>query len=306
MKILFTGATGVLGKAAVPMLLAEDHDVIGVHRDIKGKEWLQEVGARTTAVDLFDGVAISEVMAGIDTVIHFATSIPPQDIMSDPSRWILNDKLRSTATSLLVDAALANGVERFIQQSVVFVYEDGGDRWLDEASPVAPAWSVLDSALVAESHVARFRERAGVGVTLRLGRLYGPGPASEDFISAVGRRRLPIIGTGDNFVSSIHVDDAATALIASLSVPSGTYNVSDQSPMRSGPYLETLSEELGARKPRRVPEWLAKRLVGDASKMLTISHRVDNSAFHNATGWEPSFPSIVEGWADVVARRRAD
>ncbi len=306
MKILFTGATGVLGRAAVPLLISEGHDVTGVHRNATGKAWLDEVGARPIAVDLFDRAAVSDAMAGIDTVVHFATSIPAQDNMSERASWDLNDQLRAYATSRLVDAALTNGVERFVQQSVVFVYQDGGDRWLEESAPIAPTWDVLDSALVAEDHVAHFRKGGGTGITLRLGRLYGPGPASEEFVAAVARRRIPIIGKGDNYVSSIHVADAATALAKSLRAPSGTYNVADHFPMRTESYMAALSTALGSKPPLHIPHWLARRVLGDAARMLTISHRVDNTAFHNATGWEPSFPSVAEGWADVVAQREAD
>ena len=306
MKILFTGATGVLGKASVPLLAREGHDIHGVARTTAEQEWLDSVGARPVEVDLFDSESLSHAMSGIDTVIHFATSIPPQDKMQQRSAWAMNDRLRADATSLLVDVAIANEVERFVQQSVGFVYADGGDEWLEENSPIEPVWDVLDSALVAESHVRRFGESGGTAIALRLGRLYGPGASSAEFIDGVRRRRLPIVGSGENWVSSIHSHDAATALMASLEAPSGTYNIADHFPMRSKDNLGALAEVLGVRRPRKVPVWLAKRILGDATKMLTVSHRLDNTRFHTETGWEPKFVSAVEGWADVVVRSQAD
>lgn len=305
MKVLFTGATGVLGQASVPLLVADGHDVTGVARSSADPDRLAEAGARSIEADLFDAESVHQAMSGIDTVIHFATSIPPQSAMSKRSSWETNDRLRSTATELLVDAAIANGVERFIQQSVAFAYADGGDDWLDESSKIDPVWDVLESALVAESHVGRFRASGGTGVVLRLARLYGPGSASREFLEAVRNRSMPIVGGGDNYLSSIHSHDAATALAAAISAPDGTYNVADDGPMRSADNLTTLAAALSAPTPRRVPTWLARFAMGKATGMLTVSHRVSNRAFKSATGWQPAFPTAVEGWEQVVRSNQA-
>lgn len=300
MKILFTGATGVLGKASLPLLLADGHEVTAVHRSNTERDWLTKLGARPVTLDLFDSSAVQDAISGIDTVIHFATSIPPQSRMAKRNSWIMNDRLRDQATGYLVDAAIKHGVSRFIQQSVALVYEDGGDAWLDETASVKPAWNVLDSALSAEAHVDRFRSHGNTAIVLRLARLYGPGRASEDYIESVQTRSIPIVGRGDNYVSSIHVSDAATAITASLNAPDGSYNIGDDVPMRSANNLGSLVEVLGAPEPRRIPEWMAALALRKAAKLLTASHRVSNQTFKQATTWRPSFPSAAEGWADIV------
>lgn len=301
MKVLFTGATGVLGREAVPMLVANGHDVTGVARNRDDETWLDSVGARPRTVDLFDLDSIRDAMAGTDTVIHYATSIPPQTAMTKRRSWETNDRLRSEASRSLVDAAIAAGVERFVQQSITFFYADGGDEWLDESSPIAPQWEVLESALVAEENVDRFRNAGGTGVTLRLSHLYGPGRASSDYIASVANRKLPIVGAGTNFISSLHTRDAATATVAALSAPDGTYNVSDDEPQRSADHMKILAERLEAPRPRRVPVWLARMVSGPAVALLTTSQRISNAGFKQATGWRPEFPSSTEGWKHVIA-----
>jgi len=301
MKILFTGATGVLGRAAVPRLVEDGHDVIAVSRSPGDAAWLEETGARPETVDLFDPSEIDRALSGVDTVIHFATAIPPMSRMAKRQSWEMNDRLRSEATGILVDAAIANDVSRFIQQSVTFAYRDGGEGWLDEDSETEPGWDVLDSALDAEAHVDRFRTAGGTGVTLRLSRLYGPGKASGDFVAGVADRKVPVVGTGDNYVSSIHVADVASALAAAITVPDGTYNVSDDEPVTSAVHTDTLADLLGAPRPRRIPRLVARIAVGRAVTLLTTSQRVSNRRFREATEWKPSFPSVREGWRDVVA-----
>lgn len=300
MKILFTGATGVLGRAALPRLVAEGHDVTAVSRSHEDDRWIDHLGARPTEVDLFDANRVHQAISGIDTVIHYATAIPPQSAMTKRESWAMNDRLRSEATGLLVDAALEQGVERFVQESITLVYADGADAWLDETATIEPAWDVLDSALTAEAHVDRFRAGGGTGITLRLSRLYGPGGASDEYVSGVRAGKIPIVGKGRNYVSSIHVDDAATALSEALGAPDGVYNISDDTPVTSEVYTESLADLIGAPRPRRLPRVVGRIALGKAVSLLTTSHRVSNRRFREATGWEPAYPSAPDGWRQVA------
>jgi nucleoside-diphosphate-sugar epimerase len=302
MKILFTGATGVIGREAVPLLTAGGHDVTAVSRSDSDRAWLRDVGARPEPVDLFDDDAVMKAAARMDAVIHYATAIPPQATMALRESWRMNDRLRSEATATLVDAAIANGVMLFVQQSITFIYADGADTWLDESAPVDPVWDVLDSAVAAEGHVARFSESGGTGVVLRMARMYGQGPASADYIAAVRANEVPIIGKGDNYVSSVHSADVATALLAGLDVPAGTYNVADDEPMSAAEVVNSLADQLGVARPGHVPEVDAREALKDLAGLLTVSQRVANHAFKKATGWTPRFASVREGWADVVGR----
>lgn len=305
MRVLMTGATGVLGRDAVPRLVAAGHEVTGISRSPEGAAWLQSIGASAKAVDLFDPIQVDEAVRGHDTVIHFATALPPMAKMTKRKAWATNDRLRDEVTGVLVDAARAHGVERFIQQSVTFSYADGGDRWLDEASPIDPPWGVLDSALAAERHVERFTAGGGTGVALRLARLYGPGRASSEYLRAMEARKLPLVGPGTNYVSSLFVEDAGTAVVASLGAPSGVYNVADDEPVTAVEYAAILAGELGAPSPRRLPAWLARMVVGGASRLLTVSQRIGHDRFTDATGWTPSVHSVRQGWPLVAAASRS-
>ncbi|HSJ36203.1 MAG TPA: NAD(P)-dependent oxidoreductase [Acidimicrobiia bacterium] len=289
MKILFTGATGVLGTAAIPHLIEAGHEVVGVGR---------------TDLDLFDRAAVGRAVAGCDAVFHFATAMPAQAEMTKREAWRINDRLREEATANLVDAAIEQRVSTFVQESVAFAYADGGAGWLDEAVPLDPPFGAIDSAMVAEAHVARFTAQGGRGIVLRLGRLYGPGPVSGPYLEAVSARKLPLIGRGDNYVSHLHIDDAGAAVAAALDAPAGAYNVVEDEPVTAAEEMDVLVETLGARHPRRVPAWLARRLVGPATGLMTVSHRVSNGRFREAAGWSPEYSSVCEGWPAIVADDR--
>ena len=300
MRIFFTGATGVIGTQTVPLLVGEGHDVTAVHITDDQATWLAEVGATPVAVDLFDAAAVAAAVDGMDVVIHMATAIPPQSKMPKRESWAMNDRLRTEATKNLVNGALAGGVGAFIQQSVAFAYADGATTWLDEDSPIEPVWDVMDTALFAESEVVRFTAAGGRGIVLRLASLYGPGKASEEYAAAVADRKLPIVGGGANYVSHIHSHDVATAIVAALQAPAGTYNIADDQPVTKRVELDALARTLGAPPPRTAPRWIARLMVGGAANMLTVSHRVSNRRFKDVTGWEPRFPSVLDGWASAV------
>jgi len=303
--VLFTGATGVIGREAIPHLLAAGHDVLGVSRSAGDRAWLESIGATGLEVDLFDPASVGPAVSGVDAVAHFATAIPPRAQMPKLDAWQMNDRLRTEATAILVDAAVAKGIQRFVQESITFIYADAGDAWIDEDSAVAPTWDNLTSALDAEREVARFAEHGGHGVTLRMSGLYGPGRVSAEQIEAVAERRAPIVGSGDNFVSHLHIEDAGTSVAAALDAPTGTYNVSDDEPVTSRQDLEALARALGVKTPRRVPAPVARVAAGRATGLLTTSQRVSNRKFKTSTGWAPRYSSVLEGWVSVAAAWRS-
>lgn len=300
MKIMFTGATGVMGRAAVPLLVKAGHKVRAVYRSPDDGKWLRATGAEPVQVDLFNAPSVREAVSGCDAVFHFATAIPPFARITKPAAWAVNDALRSKATKILVDAAIRAECAVFVQESVSFVYEDGGSEWLTEESPVGPPTPFLQSALDAESHVRRFGESGGRAVALRFALLYGPGDTSREFLEAVRRRKLPMVGDGTRFQSNLHIDDAASAMVAALTAPSGVYNVAEDEPLTATELMSVVCGAAGARPPRRIPRWIARLVLGSFYPMTVISQRVSSERFKAATGWTPSWSSAREGWPAVL------
>jgi nucleoside-diphosphate-sugar epimerase len=195
-RIFVTGGSGVLGRASLPRFERAGHDVVApAHEEL----------------DLFDPAAVGRAVAGADAVVHLATRIPPLDRFETPGAWDENDRLRTEASRLLVDAALASGAELYLQAAITFVYPPSGP--VDETTPPARrARPHLRSSLDAERETARFAESGGRGVVLRFGLLYGPGTWNE-------------AGPSPGSDAPLHVDDAGTALELALGAPSGIYNV---------------------------------------------------------------------------------
>jgi nucleoside-diphosphate-sugar epimerase len=216
------------------------------------------------------------------------------------SSWRENDAIRTRGSSSLADAALAEGVGRFIQESFAPVYADRGDGWIDEAVALRPVRynrSILD----AEASARRFTKAGGVGVVLRFAAFYGPD--SRFLIEAIGQLRKTgrafIPGSPDAFVSSVHHDDAATAAAAALTLPPGAYNVADDEPVTRRDYFDSLARTLGLTPPKPFP-WWARALLGSLGEMLSRSQRISNRRLKADSGWAPRYRSVREGWPSVA------
>src|SRR5690242_10768338 len=109
MKIFVAGATGVVGRRVVPLLVTAGHQVSAVTRTPERRAQIERLGATAVQVDLFSPEALRSAVAGHDVVINVATHIPPAMQMFLPGTWAENDRIRRVASANLVEAALAGG-----------------------------------------------------------------------------------------------------------------------------------------------------------------------------------------------------
>ena len=114
------------------------HSVTAVVRRPQSHAELVRAGATPIEVDLFAADAVRETVAGQDAVVNLATHMPAGYRAFLPGAWAENDRIRRFASANLVDAAMATGATRFIQESFAPVYPDRGDQWIDERTPIAP------------------------------------------------------------------------------------------------------------------------------------------------------------------------
>ena len=299
MKVFVTGATGAVGRFVVPELVRAGHDVTALARSDEKAAQLKAQWARPAQVSLFDEAALKEAFAGHDAVCNLATSIPPVAKSASLKNWEENDRIRRDGSTAVVNASLAASVGRVVQESITFMYPDRGEEWIDESVPLDV--SVLGAAVVAaEENAARFTGAGGTGVVLRFGLFYGPGSDhTEQFLAAARRHVGPVAGPNGAYQSSIHLADAATAVVAALGLPAGTYNVTDDEPLTKQAYAQAVGAAVGKRPWMSVPGRLI-RAGGTKSEFMSRSQRVSNAAIKAASDWTPKYPSAREGWEAIV------
>lgn len=288
MRVFVTGATGVLGRRVVPLLSSAGHDVTAVAR---GKaDQVRASGAVPLEIDLFDADALTRVVAGHDAVLDLATRIPGTNRMMLPWAWRDNDHLRTDAAANAADAAIAADA-RYVRESIGLLYADAGDRWIREDAPLEPA-AHTRTALDAEAAAARVTAAGGVGVALRFGMFYGPDASHTiDLLAAAEKGIAGVLGDADGFLSQLHLDDAAAAVVAALAAPPGVYNVAEDEPLRRRDVIALLEDIAG--RDLWTPPGVVTRL--GPARVVARSLRLSNSSFRDATGWRPRFPSAAVG-----------
>jgi len=300
---LVCGATGVVGRRAIPLLLAEGHAVTaGVRRPVHDPE---RPGVKSAAVDLFDRDGLKRVLEGHDAVVNLATHMPSSMWKTFlRSAWRMNDRIRSEGVANLVDAALAGGVPTLIQESFAPAYPDRGNRWVHEDTPLAPT-AYNKTVLDAEASIERFAARGGTGVILRFAAFYGPDAMQvRTYIQALRRGWAALPGGPQRYISSVSHDDAASAAVAALRLPSGAYNVVDDEPVRRGEFFGSLAQDLGlATPPRFMPQWVTP-LFGSLGELMARSLRLSNDKLKKTANWKPRYPSVREGWPATLAEMR--
>lgn len=304
MRVFVSGASGVIGRRVVPLLLSQGHAVTVATRPARTRAGSTLADVNQVAADLFDPAALRQAVRGQHAVINLATHMPSSAWkMMFRSAWRLNDRIRSEGVANLVAAALGEGVARIIQESFAATYPDCGDHWIDEQTPLDPA-DYNKTVLDAERSVAGFSSRGGTGIALRFAAFYGPDAMQvRSYISALRYGWAALPGGPDRFISSVAHDDAASAVVAALGAPDGVYTVTDDEPVRRAEYFGSLAGNLGLKPPRFLPAWTTP-LFGSVGDAMSRSLRLSNRKLKQQVRWAPAFPSVREGWPAMLRQMK--
>ncbi|MCX4762049.1 NAD(P)H-binding protein [Streptomyces sp. NBC_01275] len=227
MLTLVTGTTGQVGRRFVPRLLAQagpGERVRVLVRDAARAERFAELGAEVVVGDLRDAEALGKAVAGVDAVVNVAASFRG---VPDEEAWAIN---RDAAVDL-GRAALAAGVQRFVQVSTGLVYGVGRGRPLTEDDEIRPGGEMWGA--YPESKAAAERELLALeGVEVRIGRLpfvYGDGDPH-----LAQSLRWAAHWAAAQRLQMAHHADVAQGLLRLLYAPAVSgplYNIADDAPV---------------------------------------------------------------------------
>jgi uncharacterized protein len=300
-KVLVTGATGMIGRSLADALFARGDEVVGLTRE-PGRardanprvEWVRwQPTLERPAPEAFEGV---------DGVVNLAGESIAQRWNDDVKRRIMES--RRTATHNLVQAI--EGLERkpavLVNQSAIGFYGDRGDAVLDEGSTPG---SGFDSEVVQEwEKAARGVEAAGVRLAItRTGQVLDPrggflGELLTPFKLGVGG---PLAG-GAQYVSWIHRDDEVGILLWALDDESvsGVVNASAPEPVTNKEFSKTLGKVLGRPAILPIPGFVVELKFGsEFGKVASGGQRVLPKRTLEL-GYEFRHPRVEEALRDLL------
>ncbi|WCB96504.1 hypothetical protein DSM104299_05263 [Baekduia alba] len=305
MRVFLAGGSGVLGRRLVPQLVARGHQVTATTTSADKLALLAQLGADAVVMDGLDAGSVGEAVATArpDAIVHQMTAISlahaGKPDLKHPDRWFAKtNRLRTEGTDHLMAAAEATGVPHVVAQGYASWngIREGG--WVKtEEDPQDPMdGTAAQVGMEAIRHVEDVVLAAG-GASLRYGAFYGP-DAIDDQVELVRKRQFPLVGRATGYSSWVHLDDAASATVLAVEQRArGAFNIVDDDPAPASEWLPYLAECAGAKRPMRVPKWLARLLAGEqAVVMMTEGRGFSNAKAKRELGWEPRYPSWRQGF----------
>ena len=310
MRIFVAGASGAVGQPLVRRLAEAGHEVHGMTRTPEKAALLRELGAVPVIADALDR---EQVIAAVraarpEVVVHELTAIGPLNTRNLDAAFVATNRLRTEGTDNLIEAARAAGARRFVGQSFApwsYKREGGPVKSEDDALETDPPKGV-GNTLAAIRHLERAVTGAeGLeGIVLRYGGFYGPGTSiarGGDMLENIAKGRFPVVGDGAGVWSLVHIEDAAEATVAAIERGApGIYNVCDDDPAPVREWLPALAEAVGGRRPRHIPGFVGRLLLGQGGyAMMTQIRGASNAKARRELGWAPAHPTWREGFATL-------
>lgn len=277
---------GYLGQRVAQRWLAQGSVVYATtHRPARAAqlaaEGFQPIVADVTRPETLDR------LPPVDTVLYAVGY--QQDTPAPSRRALYRDGLAAVLDRL------APNVQRVLFISSTGVYGDAGGAWVDEQTPTHPSREAGEAFLAGE-RVLLDGPWATRGAVLRLAGLYGPGRVPMRHRILAGE---PIpLQDAECFLNLIHVDDAATAVVAAEQAPAGgqVYLVSDGHPVRRREYFQVVAETLG-QTACFVPAGMAPARLHRSGD----SKRVSNRRLLAELGVQLAYPDCRAGLAAILS-----
>jgi UDP-glucuronate 4-epimerase len=281
MNVLVTGGAGLIGMTLRSALAARGHSVTAI--DITD---FDRGDAKLQIVALHDRPGLEALIAAnnIDAIVHCGAISGPMMAKGQP---LLLVDVNIGGSAMLLDLARVHAMRRFVFCSSISVYGNVGAATITESTPLRPT-SVYGATKVAcEQLIQGFAAEYGLeGVSLRIGRVYGPYRRANCYLGSMIRDaaagRVTEIPCDPQFMYHyVHVDDVAEALIAALeakTLPAREYNVG------SGEALTMPA--IAAIASKAIPG-VEALLVAGADDVPDVQTAFDVSRIARDLGWRP-------------------
>lgn len=303
MRILITGASGMIGSALSSALLERGDSVVGLSRNsARSRERMPEVEWHDWQADA-DVPPPAPALAGIDAIVNLAGEPIDQRRTAEVKRRILASRLAPTRELAQSVARMTDKPGVVVSGSAVGYYGSRGNEVLDEEAEHLPS-GFESEAVYAWEQAAEGFENVGVRlVKLRSGPVLHPSGGMlarllPPFKLGVGG---PVAG-GSQYVSWIHIADEVGIILLALDNPgaSGPINATAPVPVTNRELSKALGRVLRRPAVMPVPGFAMDLLYGrDLARTVKEGQRVVPSRALEL-GYRFQHPEIEEALEDLL------
>jgi len=294
-NVFVTGGAGFIGSAFVRLVLecfpawqVTNFDALTYAGNPDNLEGLDPDRHHFVRGDIADPDSVLEsLQAGTDALINFAAESHVDRSIASAAEFIRTNVL---GTQVLLDAARARGVKRFLQVStdeVMGSLPEDEHTFFTEDSAFLPNSPYAASKAAAEHLVRAAHHTFGLDILItRCGNNYGPRQFPEKFLplllsNAMNDEPIPVYGDGLNVRDWIYVDDHCRAILLALEKgrPGATYNIGARNARRNLEVATSILDLVG--KPSSLLRFVKDRLGHDRR------YAIDPSLVESELGWQP-------------------
>lgn len=295
-RVLFvTGGAGFIGSAFVHLVLDEfpdwrliNFDALTYAGNLDHVEGLDPDRHRFIKGDIADKEAVLVALPSeCHAIINFAAESHVDRSIADSAEFLRTNVI---GTQVLLDAARARGVTRFVQVStdeVMGSLPEDNSECFTEQSAFAPNSPYAASKAAAEHLVRAAHHTFGLDTVItRCGNNYGPRQFPEKFLplmicNALSDEAIPIYGDGLNVRDWIYVEDHCRGILAALEKgkPGAVYNLGARNQRRNLEVAESVLTVL--RKPKSLLKFVVDRPGHDRR------YAIDPSLAETELAWQP-------------------
>jgi dTDP-glucose 4,6-dehydratase len=295
LRIFITGGAGFIGSAFTRLLLATNSscevtnfDALTYAGNMDNLEGLDPARHHFVHGNIVDSDAVLAALGdNTDAIVNFAAESHVDRSIAEAADFLRTNII---GTQVLLDAARARGVKRFIQIStdeVMGSLPEQEDAFFTEDSAFAPNSPYAASKAAAEHLVRAAHRTFGLDtVTTRCGNNYGPRQFPEKLLplaisNALTDQAIPVYGDGQNVRDWIYVEDHCRAIILAMDKgkPGSVYNIGAKNERRNIDVVESLLDKLG--KPRSLIRFVKDRPGHDRR------YAINSSLVESELGWQP-------------------
>ena len=318
MRILVTGASGMLGRVSALRLIERGDDVCVLQRRPSGLPCREHLG------DVADPVVVRRAAHRQDAILHLAAKV---DVVG---RWPDYRRANVDGTAAVVAACREQGVPRLVHVSSPSVAHAGQPLVGVGADPADPALArghYSRSKALAERHALAADSPDLAVLAVRPHLVWGPGDTQlvERIVTRARSGGLPVLGAGGALIDTTYVDNAADALVAAVDACGAAAHgealvVSNGEPRPVREVLSRLCRAAGVPAPRHRVPVIAARLAGAVvdtawavtgrqdtppitrflAEQLTTAHWFDQRRTRAVLGWEPRV-TLEDGFDRLAA-----
>ncbi len=307
MKILITGATGLIGKALGRSLVQKGHQIVVVSRNGKKAKLEIPFPCEIIETDLNASKLSSEKLQGVEAVFHLAGENVGEGTWSEKRKKEILNSRTETTKNLLESFLQVSSLKVFISAGAIGYYGDRKDEELTEES-VRGTGFLSDVCFEWENVSREFEENAYKNkvrfVRARTGVVF------SSFGGAFLKMLLPFqmgvgspLGDGKQWLSWIHLQDLVSVFheLLNNSQIKGAVNVVAPEPVQNLEFSKKLAKLVGAWSAPSVPKFVLKTALGEMAEIVLASQKVFTQKIPNHLFQFPSLDLALKDLCQYAA-----